>query len=223
MGRSIRDEGGGGRLWRQAQVVPAYKHTHTLTALRVGRIGKGRCGPVRIALPSIRGCNNNCTKVVHQASCTAALCAWQSTRSLQLASLTTRILLDGHELEVLLQRSKRLRFCPWCPATSGDDALTVEAVVTRSCSDSRADSCRIPTDTAQPPKGHILRWLHPSPHRVRLAVLLCVGILCLLRGRIALEFGLVSLSFHRFLRLSCAGLTVFLGPGCCWTCSAFSV
>ena len=32
-----------------------------------------------------------------------------------------------------------------------------------------------------------------------------------------------SLGLHCFLRLSCAGLTVVLGPGCCWACSAFSV
>ena len=37
------------------------------------------------------------------------------------------------------------------------------------------------------------------------------------------EFGLVSLGFPCFLRLSSAGLIVLLIPGCCWAHSAFSV
>ena len=44
---------------------------------------------------------------------------------------------------------------------------------------------------------------------MRLEVLLVVGLLCLLRGCIALEFGLVSLCLHCFLRLSCVGLPDF--------------
>ena len=44
-----------------------------------------------------------------------------------------------------------------------------------------------------------------------------------LEGCIVLEFGLVSLGLHCFLRLSCAGLTVGLIPGYCWAHSAFSV
>ena len=51
----------------------------------------------------------------------------------------------------------------------------------------------------------------------RLGVELCVGLLCLLRGCIALAFGLVSLDLHCFLRLSSAGLIVVLIPWCCWT------
>ena len=41
-----------------------------------------------------------------------------------------------------------------------------------------------------------------------------------MRGCIALEFGLVSLGLRCFLRMSCAGLAVVLGSGCCWACSA---
>ena len=45
-------------------------------------------------------------------------------------------------------------------------------------------------------------------------VYVCVGLLCLLRRCIALEFGLVSLGLQCFLRLSSAGLIVVLIPGC---------
>ena len=47
---------------------------------------------------------------------------------------------------------------------------------------------------------------------MRLRVYLCVGILCPLRGCIALEMGLVSLGLHCFLRLPCVllGLLCFL-------------
>ena len=58
---------------------------------------------------------------------------------------------------------------------------------------------------------------------IRLGVYLCVGLLLLLRGCIALEFGLVSFGLHCFLRLSDAGLIVVLLPGRCWACSAFYV
>ena len=56
----------------------------------------------------------------------------------------------------------------------------------------------------------------------QLRVQLCVGLLCLPRGFIALEFELVSLGLHCFLRLSSAGLLVLLVPGCtcCWAYSA---
>ena len=40
---------------------------------------------------------------------------------------------------------------------------------------------------------------------------------------VSLEFGLVSLGLHCFLRMSSAGLIIVLLPGCCWACSAFSV
>ena len=58
---------------------------------------------------------------------------------------------------------------------------------------------------------------------MRLGVWLFVGLLFLLRECIALEFGLVSLGLHCFLRLTSAGLIFVLIPGCCWACSAFSV
>ena len=44
-----------------------------------------------------------------------------------------------------------------------------------------------------------------------------------LLGCIVLVFGLVSLGLHCFLWLSCARLTVALGPRCCWACSTVSV
>ena len=37
------------------------------------------------------------------------------------------------------------------------------------------------------------------------------------------EFGLISLGLHCFVRLSSAGLIVVLIPGCCWADSALSV
>ena len=52
---------------------------------------------------------------------------------------------------------------------------------------------------------------------------LCVGLLCLLRGVIVMESGLVSLGLQWCLRLSSAGLNVVLVPECCWAYSAFSV
>ena len=55
------------------------------------------------------------------------------------------------------------------------------------------------------------------------AAWVCVGLLCLLRGCIALEFGLVSLGLHCVLRLSSAGLIVVSIPGYCWAYSALSV
>ena len=39
----------------------------------------------------------------------------------------------------------------------------------------------------------------------------------------ALEFGLVSLGLHYFLRFSSAALIVVFIPKCCWVYSAFSV
>ena len=54
-------------------------------------------------------------------------------------------------------------------------------------------------------------------------VLLCVGLLFMLRGFIVLAFGSVSLGPHCFLPLSSAGLIVVLVPGCCWAYSAFFV
>lgn len=51
----------------------------------------------------------------------------------------------------------------------------------------------------------------------------CRPVVSLVGGCIALEFGLVSLGLHYFLRLFSAGLSVALISGCCWACSAFSV
>ena len=53
-------------------------------------------------------------------------------------------------------------------------------------------------------------------------LLLCVGLLCLLRGCIALGFGSVVYGLHCFLRLSSAGLIAAFVPGCCWACWAYS-
>ena len=54
-------------------------------------------------------------------------------------------------------------------------------------------------------------------HLTWVGVYLRVGLLCLSRGLIVMEFVLVWSGLHCFLRLSFAGLNVVLVLGCCWT------